>query len=207
MALHRVVLLRHGRTAWNVDRRMQGRLDPELDEVGEAQAAEAAPLLTAFSPVRLVASDQRRAWRTAEIAASATGVPPRPEPRLRETSVGEWEGHTGDEVEAGWPGGIDTWRSDPTFAPPGGESRCDVAARAVPVVDDLAEELADVPEATALLVAHGGCIVALTASVLGWPIAAWSTLHPLPNCRWAVLEHREDRGDRWRLMVWGGGPA
>lgn len=205
MTLQRVVLLRHGRTAWNLARRMQGRLDPELDEVGEAQAAAAAPVMTSFSPARLVASDQRRAWRTAEVVASTVpqaGLQPRPEPRLRETSVGEWEGLTGDEVEARWPGGIDTWHSDATFAPPGGESRCDVAARAVPVLHDLVEELADVPGATALLVAHGGSIVAVTASVLGWPAAAWSTLQPLRNGRWAVLERR---WDQWRLVVWGGG--
>ena len=203
MALRRVVLLRHGRTVWNHERRMQGRLDPELDDVGRAQAAAVGPAMRRFDPVRLLASDQRRAWATAEAAASATGLVVRSEPRLRETGLGEWEGLTGDEVEAGWPGGIDVWRSDPRFAPPGGESRCDVAERVRPVVGDLESELADPPDTpdTALLVAHGGAIVALTASLLEWPVAVWPTLHPLPNCHWAVLERR----DSWRLLAWGAG--
>jgi 2,3-bisphosphoglycerate-dependent phosphoglycerate mutase/probable phosphoglycerate mutase len=201
VSLLRLVLARHGRTTWNAESRMQGRLDPDLDDTGRAQALAAAPLLAAYEPVLLVASDQVRAWRTAEAVAKEAALVPRPEPRLRETSVGEWEGLTGGEVEAGWPGGLEAWRTDPAWAPPGGESRVDVARRALPVVDDLVDELAGTDEPqTAMLVAHGGTIIALTASVLGWPTVAWPSLQPLGNCAWAILEHRVDR---WRLRAWG----
>ena len=61
----RVVLLRHGRTAWNAERRMQGRLDPPLDEAGQAQAAEVAPVVAGLRPVVLVSSDLTRALQTA----------------------------------------------------------------------------------------------------------------------------------------------
>jgi len=201
VSLQRLVLARHGRTTWNAESRMQGRLDPDLDDTGRAQALAAAPLLADYAPVLLVASDQVRAWRTADAVAKEAGLVPRPEPRLRETSVGEWEGLTGGEVEAGWPGGLEAWRRDPAWAPPGGESRVDVAQRAVPVVDDLVDELAGAEEPqTAMLVAHGGTIIALTASLLGWPVEAWPSLQPLGNCAWAILEHRVDR---WRLRAWG----
>lgn len=180
---------------------MQGRLDPDLDETGRAQALAAAPLLASYAPALLVASDQVRAWRTAEVVAKEAGLVPRPEPRLRETSVGDWEGLTGAEVEAGWPGGLEWWRTDPAWAPPHGESRVDVAGRAVPVLDELADELAGSEERqTAMVVAHGGTIIALTASALGWPLEVWPSLQPLGNCGWAVLEHRVDR---WRLRGWG----
>jgi glucosyl-3-phosphoglycerate phosphatase len=203
MTLGRLVLLRHGRTAWNAEFRMQGRLDPELDDTGAAQAVAAAPRVAGYEPSLLVSSDQVRAWRTAESVAKATGLTPRPEPRLRETSLGEWEGLTGPEVEAGWPGGIASWRSDPRWAPPGGESRVQVAERALPVVAEAVEELAHLDEpATAVFVAHGGTISAVTASLLGWPVEVWHSLHPLGNCQWAVLEHRPDR---WRLSAWGTG--
>lgn len=203
MTLGRLVLLRHGRTAWNAEFRMQGRLDPELDDTGAAQAVAAAPRVAGYEPSLLVSSDQVRAWRTAESVAKATGLTPRPEPRLRETSLGEWEGLTGPEVEAGWPGGIASWRSDPRWAPPGGESRVQVAERAVPVVAEAVEELAHTDEpVTAVFVAHGGTISAVTASLLGWPVEVWHSLHPLGNCHWAVLEHRPDR---WRLSAWGTG--
>ncbi|MDD7939665.1 histidine phosphatase family protein [Actinomycetospora lutea] len=201
MSLHRLVLARHGRTLWNAESRMQGRLDPDLDEVGRAQALAAAPLLAAYAPALLVASDQVRAWRTAEAVAKEAELVPRPEPRLRETSLGDWEGLTGAEVEAGWPGGLSSWGSDPAWAPPGGESRVAVAERALPVLAELDEELAGSDERqTAMVVAHGGTISALTASTLGWPVSAWHSLQPLHNCAWAILERRFDR---WRLRAWG----
>jgi broad specificity phosphatase PhoE len=201
VTLQRLVLARHGRTTWNAESRMQGRLDPDLDDTGRAQALAAAPVLATYEPVLLVASDQVRAWRTAEAVAKEAALVPRPEPRLRETALGEWEGLTGREVEDGWPGGLESWRTDPTWAPPGGESRVHVARRAAPVVAELVAELAGTDESqTAMVVAHGGTIGALTASTLGWPVDAWHSLWPLGNCAWAVLEHRVDR---WRLRGWG----
>jgi broad specificity phosphatase PhoE len=201
VSLHRLVLARHGRTTWNAESRMQGRLDPDLDETGRAQALVAAPVLATYDPVLLVASDQVRAWRTADAVAKEAGLVARPDPRLRETSVGDWEGLTGSEVEAGWPGGLEAWRTDPAWAPPNGESRVDVAERALPVIGELVDELAGTDDLqTAMVVAHGGTIVALTASVLGWPVEAWPTLQPLGNCGWAVLEYRVDR---WRMRGWG----
>ena len=201
MSLERLVLARHGRTTWNAESRMQGRLDPDLDDTGRAQALAAAPLLAGYEPALLVASDQVRAWRTAEVVAKEAGLVPRPEPRLRETSMGDWEGLTGDEVASGWPGALESWRSDPGWGPPGGESRVDVAERAFPVLGELADELSDADEGqTAMVVAHGGTIIALTACILGWPVDVWPTLQPLGNCGWAVLDYRIDR---WRLRGWG----
>ena len=57
MTARRVLLWRHGRTAWNVEHRFQGQADPPLDEVGRAQSSAAAALLAAFSPVAIVSSD------------------------------------------------------------------------------------------------------------------------------------------------------
>jgi len=59
--LRRLVLLRHGRTAWNAERRYQGQEDPPLDEVGQAQAWGAAALVAAMHPDLVVSSDLRRA--------------------------------------------------------------------------------------------------------------------------------------------------
>jgi broad specificity phosphatase PhoE len=196
----RLVLLRHGRTAWNAERRMQGRLDPPLDGTGMAQAQAVAPLVAGFEPSILVCSDQSRALQTALAVGEATGLEPRKEPRLRETDVGRWQGLVDTEVEAGWPGGLERWRLDPAFAPPDGESRVDAAGRALPVL----EELVDAPAGgrTAVLVAHGGVIMAATCAFLGWPVDLWHSLGPLGNCRWSVLELRVDR---WRLAQWGAG--
>jgi glucosyl-3-phosphoglycerate phosphatase len=203
VSITRVVLLRHGRTSWNAERRMQGRLDPPLDETGQAQAQAVAPVVAGFGPTLLMCSDQARALQTAMTVGDACALEPRKEPRLREADVGQWQGLADTEVEAGWPGALERWHVDPTFRPPGGESRVDAAQRALPVLRELVGSPAPgtVGE-TALLVAHGAVIMATTGAFLGWPADVWPSLGPLGNCRWSILEFR---GDRWRLAQWGAG--
>jgi glucosyl-3-phosphoglycerate phosphatase len=200
MTLRRLILLRHGQTDYNVDGRMQGHIDSCLTDAGHEQAAEAAPVLASLAPDRLVSSDLRRAVDTAEVVGAACGLPVKFDPRLRETHLGLWQGHTVAEIERDYPGAIATWRSDPGWAPPEGESRIDVVARSRPVVDELDAEFADsdgVSE-TVLLVAHGGLIAGLVTGLLELPPSAWPSFGGLGNCRWAVLARRPDH-PRWRL--------
>ena len=82
-AERRLVLLRHGRTEWNAGRRIQGHLDPPLDETGHEQARAAAPAVAALAPVVLLSSDLQRARQTAEYAARVTGLTPSYDERLR----------------------------------------------------------------------------------------------------------------------------
>jgi glucosyl-3-phosphoglycerate phosphatase len=200
MTLRRLILLRHGQTDYNVDGRMQGHIDSCLTDAGHEQAAEAAPVLASLAPDRLVSSDLRRAVDTAEVVGAACGLPVKFDPRLRETHLGLWQGQTVAEIERDYPGAIATWRSDPGWAPPEGESRIDVVARSRPVVDELDAEFADsdgVSE-TVLLVAHGGLIAGLVTGLLELPPSAWPSFGGLGNCRWAVLARRDDH-PRWRL--------
>ena len=200
MTLRRLILLRHGQTDYNVDGRMQGHINSCLTDAGHEQAAEAAPVLASLAPDRLVSSDLRRAVDTAEVVGAACGLPVKFDPRLRETHLGLWQGQTVAEIERDYPGAIATWRSDPGWAPPEGESRIDVVARSRPVVDELDAEFADsdgVSE-TVLLVAHGGLIAGLVTGLLELPPSAWPSFGGLGNCRWAVLARRDDH-PRWRL--------
>jgi glucosyl-3-phosphoglycerate phosphatase len=200
VTLRRIVLLRHGQTDYNAEGRMQGHLDSRLTELGRTQAAEAAPVVATLGADLLVSSDLSRAVDTAEAVGAASGLPVKLDPRLRETHLGEWQGLTVDEVEEDYPGAIATWRSDPTWAPPGGESRVEVVARARPVVDEIDAEYAgtDGASETALLVAHGGLIAGLVTGLMELPTAVWPTFGGLGNCRWAVLARRLDH-PRWRL--------
>ncbi len=203
MSLTRLVLVRHGETDYNAAGRMQGHLDSQLTDRGLAQIQTAAPLLATYRPARLVSSDLSRAVRTAEGVGEVCEMPVKFDPRLRETHLGDWQGLTVAEVEAGWPGAMQMWRADATWAPPGGESRVDVAERVTPVVDELVEELADDvdqsggPAADAvLLITHGGLIASLTCALMGLPPAGWMALMGPGNCRWTVLRRRTGQ---WRL--------
>jgi 2,3-bisphosphoglycerate-dependent phosphoglycerate mutase/probable phosphoglycerate mutase len=199
VTLARLVLVRHGQTDWNVEGRMQGHFDSQLTATGLAQARRAAPELARFAPARLISSDLNRAARTAEEVGTACGLPVKLDARLRETDLGRWQGLTADEVEETWPGAIATWRSDPTWAPPGGESRVDVAARATPLVAELDAEFADEPGATVLICAHGGLITALTCALIGLETVSWTVFGGLGNARWVTVQHRPTGHASWRL--------
>jgi 2,3-bisphosphoglycerate-dependent phosphoglycerate mutase/probable phosphoglycerate mutase len=199
VTLRRLILLRHGQTDYNVGGRMQGHLDSVLTAVGHEQAAAAAPVLAALGPDRVVSSDLQRAVDTAEVVGTACGLAVKFDARLRETHLGEWQGCTVPEIDVDYPGAITTWRSDPTWAPPGGESRVDVVARSRPVVDELDAEFGDSDgSSTVLLVAHGGLIAGLVTGLMELPTEVWPSFGGLGNCRWAVLARREDH-PRWRL--------
>ena len=199
MSLRRLVLLRHGQTDYNVGGRMQGHLDSMLTETGVEQAASVAPEIARLVPDRVISSDLKRAVDTADLVSAACGLPVKYDARLRETHLGEWQGRTVAEIEDGWPGAIATWRSDPGWAPPGGESRIEVVRRSLPVVEELDEEFATGdPDTTVVLVAHGGLIAGLVCGLLALPTASWPAIGGIGNCRWAALARRSDH-PRWRL--------
>jgi glucosyl-3-phosphoglycerate phosphatase len=194
--LRRIVILRHGRTAWNAERRYQGQADPPLDAVGQAQAIQAAGLIAAMEPDVLISSDLQRAHRTASKVASLTGLELVLDPRLRERNLGHWEGLTRDEVEARYPDEFADWRAGRDVTRRGGETRDEVAKRAMSVVVALPDvELA-------VLVSHGATAMCLTAELLGLPQTP-SILGPLANCHWTEL--RND-GDTWNLRAHNAGP-
>ena len=211
MTIRRLVMLRHGQTAYNFGSRMQGQLDTELTDLGRAQAVAAAEALAKHQPLVIVSSDLRRAYDTAVALQERTGLPVRANDRLRETHLGDWQGMTHAEIDAIAPGARLAWRDDATWAPHGGENRVDVAQRSVPLV---AELVAGEPEWGAeddarpvVLVAHGGLIAALTAALLRLPVGNWPVLGGMGNASWTQLSGHsgDDEGFdaiRWRLDVW-----
>ena len=201
MSLQRLVLWRHGETDYNLAGRLQGHFDSSLTDNGHSQAAHAAPAVAAMEPAVAVSSDLQRARSTAAAFTSVSAVPVPLDKRLRETHVGEWQGLSGAEIEHTWPGGMDAWRSDATWAPPGGESRVEVAERALSVV----EELDHAQQGTALLCAHGGLITSLTARLLELPVPLWPSLGGVGNCHWVVLTRRGGDDRTWRLTTYNHG--
>ena len=214
MRIRRLVMLRHGQTEYNAGSRMQGQLDTDLSELGREQAAAAAESLAKRQPLLIVSSDLRRALDTAVVLGDRCGQPVSIDARLRETHLGDWQGLTHLEVDAQAPGARLAWRDDARWAPPGGESRIDVAARSLPLVRELVAQQSDWGVADAdrpvVLVAHGGLIAALTAALLDLPPENWPVLGGMGNASWVQLAgHTRADGDpssfddiRWRLDVW-----
>lgn len=152
----RLIAVRHGETAWNVEARLQGQIDVPLNERGEAQARRAARSLAEDKPDVVVSSDLARARATAEAIASFNQAPLFLDPALRERSFGSFEGLTHTEVEQLWPEQSQRWRSrDPDFAPGDGETLRVFFERCVEATLRIAEEHAG---KTIVLVAHGGVL-------------------------------------------------
>jgi probable phosphoglycerate mutase len=199
-----LVLVRHGQTAWNLERRAQGHADIPLDDVGHAQALEVATRLVRLEPQALWSSDLRRAMQTADHISQATGLGIHADPRLREYDVGARQGLTGSEFAEAFPDEAATHRGFSTEGVPGAESADDVVARMVPALGDCFAALE--PGQTGVVVSHGGSVRAALAAVLGWSVDHRESLRPLPNCAWAVLEQSSDAG-HVRLAHYGLPPA
>ncbi len=193
MAVRSLLLLRHGRTAWNAQRRFQGQADPPLDEIGRAQAYEVGALIAAVRPDQLVTSDLARAAQTAEIVGAACGIEAVADARLRERGLGHWEGLTRDEVAETFPDEFADWVAGRDVSRRGGESREQVAQRALKAF----AELPAVP--VTVLVSHSATAMALTNALLGIEQRV-HPLGPLANCHWSELycELHDDAPD-WRL--------
>ena len=131
-ALTRVVAVRHGETAWNVQTRIQGQIDIGLNDAGRWQARRLARALAEERFDAVYASDLQRAADTARALAEHNGLALRTDAGLRERGFGEFEGLTWAEVEQQHPEASRRWRErEAAFGPPGGETLALFYERAV----------------------------------------------------------------------------
>ncbi len=193
-----LLLLRHGRTAFNAQGRMQGQLDTELDQVGLEQVAEAAPAVAALGPAVVGTSDLQRARVTAEVVAAAAGATLVVDPRLREVDAGRWQGLTALEAGERYPAEHAAWRRGEDIPRGGGERWADVVARALPAALALVEGVAD--GELAVVVTHGGTARVVTAALLGLPVEQRWRVCGLGNCCWSVLL---EQPQGWQLAEHG----
>jgi glucosyl-3-phosphoglycerate phosphatase len=197
----RLVLWRHGRTAWNVERRAQGTTDVPLDDVGRQQARDAAARLASLQPSFIWSSDLARATATAAELAALTGLTVRTDARLEEINLGERQGLTLDELREQHP---DVWRAFVAGAElpraKGGEIEPEVADRVSETMHEAIEQLT--AGEVGVLVSHGVSIRVGLCRFLGLPHGHWHTLAGVSNCAWVVVEEWR-RG--WRLVDYNAG--
>jgi probable phosphoglycerate mutase len=186
----RLFLVRHGQTAWNLDRRLQGHTDIELDETGLLQAEQVGRAFRGVEVGRLLTSDLARCHGTAVQIGRALGLEPEVDPCLKERCFGTMEGsrfedfHTALESKV-----LQSGCSRLDFAPDGGESLRQVWDRLGRVADRLHAE-------RAVVVSHGGTLGLLLARLIeAGPEAAQAfrfhnasvtELFKRPNGSWAI---------------------
>ncbi len=187
--------MRHGRTAWNAERRFQGRTDVPLDDEGRAQAAALAVYLRPERFDRAIASDLTRAATTAAAIGAACGVTIEPEPRLREMSFGTWEGLTWSEIIVRYPAFAQHSPAAPSrLVPEAGESFAAVCERVRPVLAELTARLE--AGGRALIVSHAGIMHALVSVALAEPDEAALGITFAPA---SIMRLAGDGNVPWRL--------
>ena len=179
MEATRIIAVRHGETAWNVDARIQGQLDIGLNDTGRWQARRVGEALASEPITAVYSSDLGRAHETARAVAEVTGVPVVSDEGLRERSFGIFEGKTFDEIHETWPDHAHNWRKRiPEWQPPeGGESLLELRERVTRTIQELA---ARHPGEQIVVVAHGGVLDTLYRVATGQEVNSPRTWE-LPN--------------------------
>jgi broad specificity phosphatase PhoE len=205
----RLILIRHGRTAWNAEGRFQGHADVPLDAVGRQQAGRVADEVTALSPDLVACSDLLRARATATPLAERSGVALVVDRALREIDVGAWQGLTAADVAARFPEEYREWEAGRLARRGGGESEAEAGARAATSIRGRLASLVPlhaaprVPQAGAApaavqatgpalaVVAHGVVLRAAIHALVGAGVVELPGPAPhLGNGAWLVLEAR-----------------
>ena len=156
-----ILLIRHGETAWNAVRRLQGHIDIPLNAEGERQAGALARALAAEPVDVIISSDLQRARQTAQaVADQYDGAQVHTDANLRERCYGVFEGMLYTEVERQYPADFALWQARDIDAvmPPGervAESFRQFYARAIAAIVEWAERH---PGKTVAIVAHGGVL-------------------------------------------------
>ena len=162
-------VVRHGETEVNKLGRFQGHTDISLNERGLAQAIETAVASADWGHSAVYSSPLIRTVQVAEQIAKVTPMEVRQDPRLKELSLGELEGVTGEEMRNGWPEVFSAWRAVPeSMSMPNGESLLQLRNRAWQVILDI-EQKHSVDESV-VVISHNFAIRSIINELLGVPL-------------------------------------
>lgn len=192
-----LVVVRHGETVWNAERRMQGQQNSPLSERGRAQARALGARFSTEPFDHLYSSDLERAYRTAEAIAERTGREIRIDVRLRERAFGIFEGLTAAEMAERHPAEYAKFRArDPDYALPGGECTREFFARSMACFSEIGTRHTG---ERVVIVAHGMLLDALYRAARGMDLVAPRDVD-LINASLNVF--RFERA-RWEVVCWG----
>ncbi len=166
-----LILIRHGETHHNRDKRYQGHQDTSLTREGKRQTREIALRLRDEPLDAIYSSDLKRTKYMAEIINSYHSLKINILPELREIDFGDWEGKTHDEIQGEWRGLLDEWEREPSkIKIPRGESIKDLAER---VRFTIKKIISNHPDQRIAIVTHGGPIRIILMDALGLGTDDW----------------------------------
>ena len=174
-----ILLIRHGETLWNIERRLQGQTDIPLSDTGRAQAQALAALVKRYDVRQVTTSGLARAQDTARELGFHTFTA---DPQLNECYLGQWEGQYAADIRSTQGADYKAWRAG-DFDPPGAETLVDFRARVLCGVDaavgrGLAAHSADSPVPAIAIVMHGGVIRAALRALVGLEPSQVVAPHP-----------------------------
>lgn len=190
------LLVRHGETDWNRERRIQGQSNSALSPAGILQANAVARRLAGEGADALVASDLGRTLQTAAPISAATGLAIQAHSGLRERAFGIFEGRTTGEIALSHPVEYEKWKTRvPGYAVPGGESLVLLRRR----VKLALESIAATEARKVIVVTHGGVLDAVYRIANGIDDdarRAWALINASVNG--LVID-----GSDWGIVAWG----
>lgn len=164
----KLIFIRHGQTDWNIQGKIQGSYDIELNETGIKQAIELSDKLTKhkYEFKKIYSSPQKRALNTAEILSDSSNIEYVVIDDLREINMGEWEGLSWEEVEENYPSEYKEWKSNRRYtSPPKGESYEDMLQRVIRSLHKIINENKD----DVVIVTHSAVIMSLQCYITNTP--------------------------------------
>ena len=190
-------MLRHGETAWNTERRMQGSKNSDLTPRGRVQALAMGRTLKAElerepGPTIFLRSPLGRTRETSEIVGRELGIASaewREDIRLAELSYGTWEGFSWAEIEIDHPTALADWRADPHgYCPPGGETHIDLRRRCEAVLTEIATS-----GTRTVVVSHGVSGAVVRGLNLGLDARAMFVLEKPQDAFFRLMAGQEER--------------
>ena len=162
-------LVRHGETEWNKLGRFQGHQDISLNERGLAQAKETAKAAALWGHSAIYSSPLIRTVQVADEIAKVTPMPVSKQPGLKELSLGDLEGVTGEEMRKGWPEVFAAWRSGPDkVSMPNGESLKQLRERAWQAILEIEKKHSG--DEVVVIISHNFAIRSIVGELLGVPL-------------------------------------
>lgn len=164
----KLILVRHGETQWNIEKRYQGQKDSPLSEAGVLQAQKTGLFLANRQIDCIYSSHLKRALLTAQDIAKHHHLVPKVDTRLQEMSFGNWEGLTREEIKQKYPDIFYArYQDSMTTRVPGGELPPEVVKRFQAFLE---EQLPKHENETIVIVSHGGSLRMIIASLLHIPL-------------------------------------